>query len=94
MKISNTKKDKISEQILAFLYSLAPRPEFTSKISAEIARDEEFVKKLLSELKQKNLVIEVKKNPQGEQYTRRSRWRLTDAVYSAYKNADNPATRL
>ena len=87
MKISNTKKDKISEQILAFLYSLAPRPEFTSKISAEIARDEEFIKKILLELKTKGLVTEIKKNPLGEQYSRRSRWRLTDAAYNAYKTA-------
>ena len=94
MKISDTKKTKISEQILAFLYSLTPKPEFTSKISAEIARDEEFVKKILSDLKQKNLVIEVKRNPQGEQYARRSRWRLTDAAYNAYKNADSPPARL
>jgi len=89
MKISDTKKDRISEQILAFLYALSPKPEFTSKISAAIARDEEFVKKLLSELKQKNLISEVKKNPQGEQYIRRSRWVLTDAAYNAYKNAGN-----
>ena len=87
MKISDTKKTRISEQILAFLYSLSPKPEFTSKISAEVARDEEFIKKILQELKEKSLVTEIKKNPQGEDYLRRSRWRLTDAAYNAYKNA-------
>ena len=63
MKISDTKKTRISEQILAFLYSLSPKPEFTSKISAEVARDEEFIKKILQELKEKSLVTEIKKNP-------------------------------
>lgn len=87
MKISSAKKDKISEQILAHLYSLAPKSEFTSKISAEIARDEEFIKNLLLDLKNKGFVIEIKKNPKGEEYSRRSRWRLTDAAYNAYKNA-------
>jgi len=87
MKISDTKKTRISEQILAFLYSLSPKPEFTSKISAEVARDEEFIKKILQELKEKSLVTEIKKNPQGEDYLRRSRWRLTDAAYNAYKTA-------
>jgi len=87
MKISAAKRDKISEQILAFLYSLSPKPEFTSKISAEIARDEEFIKNLLLDLKKKGLVVEIKKNPLGEEYSRRSRWRLTDAAYNAYKNA-------
>ena len=93
MKISQIKKDKISEQILAFLYLIAPKPEFTSKISAEIARDEEFTKKILFELKLKGLVVEIKKNPLGEPYTRRSRWRLTDTVYNAYRNAGNQNIR-
>ena len=62
MKISNKKKEKISEQILAFLYSINPKPVFTSQIAEEIARDEEFVKNLLSTLKKKELVIEIKKS--------------------------------
>ncbi len=86
MKISSAKKDKISEQVLAFLYSITPKPEFTSRISIEVARDEEFIKNLLQELKKKGLVIEIRKNPEGKEYTRRSRWRLTDATYNAYKN--------
>lgn len=84
MKISEQKKQKISEQILAFLYSSYPKPLFTSYIAAEIARDEEFVKKLLQNLKTKNLIIEIKKNPNGILYLRRSRWKLKDTVYEAY----------
>lgn len=86
MKISNKKKEKISEQILALLYSITPKSIFTSHIAQEIARDEEFIKDLLFELKNKRLVIEVKKNPQGISYIRRSRWRLSDTTYNIYKN--------
>jgi len=86
MKISQEKRGKISEQVLALLYSIAPKPIFTFHIAKETARDEEFVKKLLLELKKKNLVTEIKKNPKGKVYLRRSRWKLSDAAYNAYKN--------
>ena len=42
MKISKEKKEKICEQILMFLYSIAPKPVFTVTIAREIARDEEY----------------------------------------------------
>lgn len=85
MKISNQKKEKIYEQILAFLYSISPQPVFTLNIAQEIARDEEFVKSLLLDLKKKGVIIEIKKNPKGFSYLRRSRWKLSDAAYEAYK---------
>jgi len=85
MKISEEKKEKIYEQILAFLYSVSPRPLFTLNIAKELARDEEFIKTLLIDLKKKELLIEVKKNPQGETYLKRSRWKLTDKAYQIYK---------
>jgi len=85
MKISEEKKEKIYEQILAFLYSVSPKPLFTLNIAKEIARDEEFVKSLLLALKKKELIIEIKKNPKGMPYSKRSRWKLSDSAYSAYK---------
>ncbi len=85
MKISEKKKEKISEQILAFLYSISPKLLFTSEIAQEIARDEEFVKMLLLGLNKKNLVVEIKKNPKGIPYIRRSRWKISDVAYRAYK---------
>lgn len=85
MKISEEKKEKIYEQILAFLYSVSPRPLFTLNIAKELARDEEFIKTLLIDLKKKELLIEVKKNPQGKTYLKRSRWKLTDKAYQIYK---------
>ncbi|MCK9568331.1 hypothetical protein M0R72_05260 [Candidatus Pacearchaeota archaeon] len=86
MRISDEKKEKIYEQILALLYSVSPKPLFTLNIAKEIARDEEFIKILLLDLKKKELVIEIKKNPQGIVYLKRSRWKLTDEAYQVYKN--------
>lgn len=63
MKISQQKKDKISEQILAHLYSLNPRAIFTSNIAKEMARDEEFMKKLLLNLKKEKFSIRNQKKP-------------------------------
>jgi hypothetical protein len=86
MKISEQKKEKIYEQILALLYSISPKPLFTLNIAQEIARDEEFVKFLLLELKKKDLLVEIKKNSKGIVYLKRSRWKLSDSAYQAYKN--------
>lgn len=89
MKISKVKKEKISEQILSLLYSSNLQPLFTSKISQEIARDEEFVKRLLLDLKKKGLLTEIKKNPKGIDYIKRSRWILSEKAYNAYKSHQN-----
>lgn len=88
-KISTKKKDKISEQLLHYLFSISPESSFTARIADEIARDEEFVKTLLLELKSKNLVIEVNKNQDGAEYTRRQRWRLSNQAYEVYKKHQN-----
>lgn len=86
MRISSEKKDKISEQILGFLFTISPKPMFTAHIAKEIARDEEFVKTILFELKEKGLISELKKNPAGKEYKKRSRWKLSESSYLAYKN--------
>ncbi len=87
MKISIKKREKISEQILAHLFSISPKLAFTSHIASEVARDEEFIKLLLLELKNKKLLVEVKRNPKGVEYLRRSRWKLSDIAYQAYKKS-------
>lgn len=86
MEISEKNKQKISEQILAHLYSIAPRAVFTVQIAGELARDEEFVKQLLINLKEKGLVIDINKNSKGTPYLKRIRWKLSDKAYSAYKS--------
>ena len=85
MRISAAKKEKISEQVLSILYSRSPTPIFITYIAQETARDEEFIKKILFELKKNNLVTEVKKNPKGIDYKARSRWKMSDQAYMAYK---------
>ena len=82
--ISEKKKEKIIEQILHYLFSVSPEAVFTNAIADEVARDEEFTKSLLLDLKNKNLIIEVNKNSEGKNYTKRQRWRLSDAAYNIY----------
>jgi DNA-binding IscR family transcriptional regulator len=85
MKISKEKREKISEQILAFLFQNSPKLLFTVEIAKEVARDEEFIKDLLSDLKKKGLVSDVRKNPEGISYLKRTRWKMTDEAYEIYK---------
>lgn len=77
-KLSEQKKQKISEQILSLLYDNFPKPLFTSKIADELARDEEFIKNLLQYLNKKEFVVLINKNPKGILYTKRARWRLSN----------------
>ncbi|MCH7850479.1 MAG: hypothetical protein IH845_02440 [Nanoarchaeota archaeon] len=84
-KISDEKKEKISEQILFHLYSTFPKQIFTSKIAKELARDEEFIKDMLSNLEKKDLVIKITKNSKGFTYSRRKRWRLSNKAHKIYK---------
>lgn len=87
MKISTKKKQKILEHVLFYLYSKNPEPLFTSYIAQELARDEEYTKKLLLELKERNLVLEIKKNKEGKVYLRRSRWRLSNEAFKRYDSS-------
>jgi len=89
MRLSQEKKDKITEQILGFLYQIFPDQPFTAEIAREIARDEEFIKRLLFDLKDKNLVTPIRKNKKGEIFSKRLKWRLTPQVYEVYKSKDN-----
>jgi hypothetical protein len=84
MKISQKKKDKIIEQILYYLYESFPNYPFTAEISREIARDEEFVKKILVELNNKNIVTKINKNLKGTIFSRKIRWKLSNKIYDFY----------
>lgn len=83
--ISKAKRSKISEQILSHLYNSTPEALFTSAIANEIIRDEEFTKSLLEDLEIHKLVIRVKKSPNGQDYQRWERWRLSNTAFEAYK---------
>ncbi len=85
-QISKEKQQKISEQILYFLFTISPESRFTSEIAKEIARDEEYTKKILLDLKKNSLIIEINKNSKGTSYIKRQRWRLSKEVFQIYKN--------
>ncbi len=94
--ISQKKKDKIAEQILHYLFSVAPEMKFTSEVAEEIARDEEFTKKVLTTLKEKGLTIAITKNKKGVVYLQRQRWRLSNEAFQAYSKRQSlpvPYTR-
>lgn len=84
--ISTEKKEKIQEQILSYLFSIFPKQTFTSTIAKELARDEEFIKDLLIFLEKKELVVQISKNSEGYNYSRRKRWRISNSAYEVYKN--------
>jgi len=84
MRLSKNKRDRIIEQILAFLYHSFPKQPFTAEIAREIARDEEFIKRILLELKEKGLVVQIRKNSKGMSFTRRIKWALSKKVYDVY----------
>ncbi len=84
-QISKKKEDKIKELIISILFQNSPRPLFTAHVSQELARDEEYTKRLLEELESKKLVVPIKKSPQGIDYKKRTRWRLSDQAYNTYK---------
>ncbi len=83
--ISKSKKDKIAEQILHYLFSISPESSFTVQIARETARDEEFTKSLLKDLESKKLVISINKNSSGKPYSKRIRWRISNEAYNIYK---------
>lgn len=87
MRISEEKLKRIKEEILSLLFYSSPNALFTAYIARELARDEEFVKKMLEEMQLKGLVVRVSKNSKGKDYLKRARWRLSDRAYSAYKTA-------
>ena len=84
-KLSEDNIKKIKEEILSLLYHNNLKAMFTNSISQELIRDEEFVKRLLLELKNEDLVIEVKKSHKGAEYSRRRRWQLSPKALEAYK---------
>ena len=89
MRLSKQKRNKIAEQILAHLYHSFPEQLFTAQISRELARDEEFIKRLLLQLKEKGLLISIKKNKKGIFFVRRIKWQLSPNAYQAYHQKIN-----
>ena len=78
-KISNNKIEKIKNEILFILFENNLKGMYTKDVSDEIARDKEFVLKILKELESKNLVKNVLKHKV------RKKWIMTEKAYEAYK---------
>jgi hypothetical protein len=91
-QISKKKEEKIKESIVTLLFNQSPRSLFTAHISQELARDEEFVKRLLEELEAKKLIVSVKKSSEGLDYKKRTRWRLSESAFKAYKSIQEGKT--
>lgn len=85
MRLSKEKRDKIAEQILSLLFHSFPKQLFTAEVAKEIARDEEFIKTILYDLKDKNLLVAIKKNEKGLNFIRRVRWQLSSEAYKVYQ---------
>jgi len=85
-KLSEEKVKKIKEQVLVELYHQGLKPLFTSEIASLLVRDEEFVKKLLLELKKDGLVVEIDKSASGNKYSKWRRWRLSDKAHKAMQH--------
>lgn len=84
-KISNEKSEKIMSNIMAIIYENFPKQLFTAEISKIEVRDEEFIKRLLFELKEKGLVVPIRKNAKGENFSRRIKWRLSNKAHEIYR---------
>lgn len=85
-RISDTKKEKIKNEILSYLFENSPRSYYTYEISEELARDDEFVLKLLLDLEKKKLVKRLKKSTKGHNLTKKKSWTITNEAYEAYKS--------
>jgi hypothetical protein len=84
MRISQEKTNKIIEQILHYLFQSFPNNPFTAEIAREIARDEEYIKKLLLDLKDKNIVVAIRRDNKGNPFSRKIKWKLTNKIYDLY----------
>ena len=93
-QISKEKTNKIQEQILYYLFQQFPKQLFTSDIAQELARDEEFIKKIMLDMLKKEFVIKIDKNSQGITYKKRLRWRISNKVYDIYKQKNTKATEI
>ncbi|MCD4666297.1 hypothetical protein K8R47_00620 [archaeon] len=78
-KLSKEKEDRIKEEVLRIIYENSPNKIYTNFIADELARDDEFVLRLLQDLHKNGFVNKLQKG-------RRKMWGLPDHVFNQYKN--------
>lgn len=88
-KISEKKIQKIKEDVLSLLFEAGLKGLFTKQIADEIARNDEFVLKLLKELEEQKLTKQIEKTKKGNTFIRRKMWTLTNKAYDAYSQLSN-----
>ena len=74
-RISKKNFERIASDAVSALYSSYPVPLTTRAIAREVARDNEFIKRVLVFLESRKLVVRVKKD-----YERWVKWKLSRAA--------------
>ncbi len=81
-KISDNKIEKIKEEVLRVLYENYPEFKYTYQISDNLLRNDEFILRLLIDLKKLNLVMNIEES-KGNKI--KKKWSLTNIAYDKYK---------
>lgn len=81
-KISKEKEEKVKEALLRELYDCYPGMLFTYDVAGRIARDEEFVLRLMKDMQAAGLLI---MREEGESRIKR-KWGLKGEVWERYKD--------
>ena len=83
-KISSLKRERIQEEILRILFESGLHGRYTKQIADELARNDEFLLRLLLDLEKKHLVQHVPATTKGTPFVRRKKWILTAQAHDAY----------
>lgn len=86
VKLSFKTLSLLKDDIISILYENQLKPLLTKEIALELRRDKEFTRDLLKELKQQNILTEIKKNNKGKVYIKRSRWIINQEVLKKFQN--------
>lgn len=84
-KISKKNIKKIEEDVLRIVFDAGLAGIFTFKIAEELARDDEFVLRILKGLEKNEIIRQVKKSGKGHEYYRKRKWVMTTNAYEKYK---------
>ena len=86
VKLSPKTLNLLKDDIISILYENQLKPLLTKEVANELRRDKEFTKTLLNELKQQDILAEVKKNNKGKNYIKRIRWIIKPELIKNMKN--------
>lgn len=84
-RVSNKTFNKVAESVLAFLNERYPEPLTCREVAEEMARDNEFIKRVLEFLEKQGLIQQIYKSSEGRDYLRWTKWQLTPATKSKFE---------